>query len=70
MVTTEKEYLDILRDRLTGYVSGEDLDEVMEEYAGHFAIGKSRGRTEEELCTGARLARRRGKGDPGRVPDP
>ena len=23
----------------------------MEEYAGHFAIGKSRGRTEEELCT-------------------
>ena len=51
MVTTEKEYLDILRDRLTGYVTGEDLDEVMEEYAGHFAIGKSRGRTEEELCT-------------------
>jgi len=51
MVTTEKEYLDILRDRLTGYITHEDLEEVLEEYAGHFAIGKSRGRTEEELCT-------------------
>jgi uncharacterized membrane protein len=51
MVTTEKEYLDILRDRLTGYLSGEDLDEILEEYAGHFAIGKTRGRTEEELCS-------------------
>ena len=50
MVTTEKEYLDTLRDRLTGYLTGEDLDEILEEYAGHFAIGKSRGRTEEELC--------------------
>jgi uncharacterized membrane protein len=50
MVTTEKEYLNTLRDRLTGYLSGEDLDEILEEYAGHFAIGKSRGRTEEELC--------------------
>jgi uncharacterized membrane protein len=50
MVTTEKEYLDLLRDRLTGYVTSEDLEEVLEEYAGHFEIGKSRGRTEEELC--------------------
>ena len=50
MVITEKEYLDVLKDRLTGYLSGEDLDEILEEYAGHFAIGKSRGRTEEELC--------------------
>ncbi|MFY9800761.1 MAG: DUF1700 domain-containing protein, partial [Methanoregula sp.] len=49
-MTTEKEYLDVLRDRLTGYLSGEDLDEILEEYAGHFAIGKSRGRTEEDLC--------------------
>jgi uncharacterized membrane protein len=50
MVTTEKEYLDILRDRLAGYLSGEDLDEILDDYTGHFAIGKSRGRTEEELC--------------------
>lgn len=50
MVITEKEYLGVLKDRLTGYLSGEDLDEILEEYAGHFAIGKSRGRTEEELC--------------------
>ena len=49
-MTTEKEYLDILRDRLTGYLSGEDLEEILDEYAGHFAIGKSRGRTEEELA--------------------
>jgi len=51
MVTTEKEYTAILKGRLSGYLSGDDLDEVLEEYAGHFAIGKSRGRTEEELCT-------------------
>src|SRR5208282_4822074 len=50
MVQTEHEYLDTLKDRLTGYVTSEDLDEILEEYAGHFAIGKSRGRTEEELC--------------------
>ncbi len=49
MVQTEHEYLDTLKDRLTGYVTSEDLDEILEEYAGHFAIGKSRGRTEEEL---------------------
>jgi Predicted membrane protein len=49
-MTTEKEYLDILRDRLSGYLSGEDLEEILDEYAGHFAIGKSRGRTEEELA--------------------
>jgi hypothetical protein len=29
MVITEKEYLDVLRDRLTGYLSGEDLDEIL-----------------------------------------
>lgn len=51
MVTTEKEYIGILKSRLSGYLSAEDLEEVLEEYAGHFAIGKSRGRTEEELCT-------------------
>ena len=28
MVTTEKEYLDVLKDRLTGYLSGDDLDEI------------------------------------------
>jgi len=50
MVTTEHEYLDILRDRLTGYLTGEDLEEILEGKAGHLAIGKSRGRTEEELC--------------------
>ena len=50
MVQTEREYLSSLKDWLTGYVSSEDLDEILEEYAGHFSIGKSKGRTEEELC--------------------
>jgi uncharacterized membrane protein len=49
MQQTEQEYLRILKERLAGYVSSEDLDEILEEYAEHFSIGRSKGRNEEEL---------------------
>jgi uncharacterized membrane protein len=49
MEQTEQEYLRILKERLAGYVSSEDLDEILEEYAEHFSIGRSKGRSEEEL---------------------
>lgn len=51
MQQTEQEYIRTLRDRLTGHVSQEDLDEILSDYAEHFSIGKSEGRSEQELCT-------------------
>jgi uncharacterized membrane protein len=50
MQQTEQEYLHTLKARLTGYVSREDLDDILADYAEHFSIGKSEGRSEEELC--------------------
>jgi uncharacterized membrane protein len=50
MLQNEQEYIGRLKDRLTGHVSSEDLDEILADYAEHFSIGKSEGRSEEELC--------------------
>ena len=50
MQQTEQEYLHTLKVRLSGYVSREDLDDILSDYAEHFSIGKSEGRSEEELC--------------------
>jgi len=50
MLQTEQEYLHILKVRLTGYISREDLDDILSDYAEHFSIGKSEGRSEEDLC--------------------
>jgi uncharacterized membrane protein len=50
MLQNEQEYLDTLRAGLTAYVSREDLDDILSDYAEHFSIGKSEGRSEEELC--------------------
>jgi uncharacterized membrane protein len=50
MQQTEQEYLQTLKARLTGYVSREDLDDILSDYAEHFSIGRSEGRSEEELC--------------------
>ena len=47
---TEQEYLHTLKVRLSGYVSREDLDDILSDYAEHFSVGKSEGRSEEELC--------------------
>ena len=50
MQQNEHEYLKTLKDRLTGHVSQEDLDDILSDYAEHFSIGKSEGRSEEDLC--------------------
>jgi uncharacterized membrane protein len=50
MQQTEQEYISILKDRLTGHVSREDLEEILADYAEHFSIGKAEGRSEEDLC--------------------
>lgn len=50
MQQNEQIYLHTLRVRLHGHVSPEDLEEILSDYAEHFSIGKSEGRSEEELC--------------------
>ncbi|MGA2918480.1 HAAS signaling domain-containing protein [Methanoregula sp.] len=50
MQRNEQDYLNTLKDRLTGHVSREDLDDILSDYAEHFSIGKSEGRSEEDLC--------------------
>jgi uncharacterized membrane protein len=50
MQANEHEYLRTLKDRLTGHVSQEDLDDILSDYTEHFSIGKSEGRSEEELA--------------------
>jgi len=50
MQQNEQIYLHALRVRLHGHVSQEDLEEIIADYAEHFSIGKSEGRSEEELC--------------------
>jgi uncharacterized membrane protein len=49
MQQNEQDYLNTLKTRLTGHVSQEDLDDILSDYAEHFSIGKSEGRSEEEL---------------------
>lgn len=49
MLESEKEYLAQLRGRLIGYVSSEDLDDILSDYAEHFSIGRSEGRSDEEI---------------------
>ena len=43
MQQTEQDYIRTLRNRLTGHVSQEDLDEILSDYAEHFSIGKAEG---------------------------
>jgi uncharacterized membrane protein len=50
MQQNERDYLNTLKVRLTEYVSREDLDDILADYAEHFSIGKSEGRSEEDLC--------------------
>jgi len=49
MLQTEQEYLRILRSRLEDTLSGEELEDLLVDYAEHFRIGKANGRSEEEL---------------------
>ena len=46
---TRQEFLDTLRRRLSGLPSSE-IDELIADYATHFADGKAAGRTEEDIA--------------------
>lgn len=49
MTMSEQDYLSILRARLTGSIGHEDLEDILADYAEHFSIGRSQGRSDEEI---------------------
>jgi len=49
MLQNEQEFIRILRSRLEGTLPRDELDDIISDYAEHFAIGKANGRTDEEL---------------------
>lgn len=49
MLQNEQEFIRILRDRLEGTIRADELEDIVSDYAEHFAIGKTNGRTDEEL---------------------
>lgn len=49
MLQNEQEYIRLLRERLEGTLSSEDLDDILSDYREHFRIGKEKGRSEQEL---------------------
>lgn len=49
MQQNEQEYIRILRIQLEGTLPREELDDIISDYSEHFAIGKTNGRTDEEL---------------------
>src|SRR5512147_2835431 len=49
MLQNEQEFIRILRGRLDGTLPKEELDDIVSDYAEHFSIGRSNGRTDEEL---------------------
>jgi uncharacterized membrane protein len=49
MLQNEQEYIRILTDRLKGTLPAEDLEDLLSDYRDHFRIGKTEGRSEEEL---------------------
>jgi uncharacterized membrane protein len=49
MLQNEQEYIRILTDRLKGTLPAEDLEDLLSDYREHFRIGKTEGRSEEEL---------------------
>src|SRR5512136_160101 len=49
MLQNEQEYIRILRSRLEGTLSKDELDDIISDYSEHFSIGKANGRTDEEL---------------------
>ncbi|MDD1685338.1 MAG: DUF1700 domain-containing protein [Methanoregula sp.] len=49
MLLNEQEFIRILRSRLEGTLPKDELDDIISDYAEHFSIGRTNGRTEEEL---------------------
>lgn len=49
MQQTETEYLRILKSRLVGTLTDDELADILSDYSEHFRMGKANGRKEEEL---------------------
>lgn len=49
MLQTEQEFTRILRSRLADTLSPEELNDIISDYTEHFRIGKTEGRSEEDL---------------------
>lgn len=49
MLYNEQEFIRILKERLEGTLQKDELDDIISDYAEHFSIGRTNGRTEEEL---------------------
>jgi uncharacterized membrane protein len=49
MLQNEQEFIRILKDRLSGTLAKEELDDIVSDYTEHFRMGKESGRTDEEL---------------------
>jgi uncharacterized membrane protein len=49
MLQNEQEFIRILRSRLEGTLPNNELEDIISDYAEHFAIGKANGRTDNEL---------------------
>lgn len=49
MQQTETEYLRILKSRLVGTLTDDELADILSDYSEHFRMGKANGRMEEEL---------------------
>jgi uncharacterized membrane protein len=49
MLQTEQEFIRILRSRLGDTLSPEEMNDIISDYTEHFRIGKTEGRSEEDL---------------------
>jgi len=49
MPLNEQEFIRVLKSRLEGTLSAEELEDIVSDYAEHFRMGKESGRTDEEL---------------------
>ncbi len=49
MPQTEEEYIRVLRNYLSGRLGREQVEDIVYDYSEHFRIGKSEGRSEEDL---------------------
>lgn len=49
MLQTEQEFTRILRSRLEDTLSPEEMNDIISDYTEHFRIGKTEGRSEEDL---------------------
>lgn len=48
---TEQEYMNTLKNRLSAHIPEPELEDILSDYTEHFRIGKTSGRSEQDLCT-------------------